>query len=263
MESTSQIRVASLRTAISMRASEIQNVRGAIIELVVKNRLLFESNHISLSIFSNHFGQSENNFIYRYPVIQYKIYKGNRKGAIGFALITGIGQGADALNILAKLHDQPFKMNNRQVTIGHHELRNSWVSLGLITEPVPYRIYRWMAFQKENYERFMQLNRLSDRLIIMEQALKGHIDRFYKDSGIPLPEGKLEVWIRSIGGEKWIPYKNAMYLTFDLVFYTNVVIPHDLGLGNSVSIGFGKTQLLPVHNNMKVPGQLMESIAEY
>jgi hypothetical protein len=189
----------------------------------------FFANKFNEILFHNH---SENgNFRYGYPLIQYKVIK-NRP------VIIGINDGADLIvkyfldidNI--QLGNKNFKNPTGNLKIENEELK--------IAENERY-IYEfqspWLGLNQNNYKKYMQLENKNE---FLKSKLVGNILSFAKG---------INWWIdKKINIDDFefvefkVNYKNRNLQGFKGRFITNIKLPNNIGLGKSVSKGFGRIE---------------------
>ncbi|MBK7886860.1 MAG: CRISPR-associated endonuclease Cas6 [Bacteroidetes bacterium] len=101
-----------------------------------------------------------------------------------------------------------------------------------------YRMRHWIALNSENYLKYRALEKVEDKLLMLEQILKGNILSMAK--GIEWNIDKqIELKIEKVEKELTVKLKGVKVSAFDLVFETNVFLPDNIGLGKSVTFGYG------------------------
>ncbi|MDY6966752.1 MAG: CRISPR-associated endonuclease Cas6 [Halobacteriota archaeon] len=167
--------------------------------------------------------------LYRYPRVQYKILD-------NIPVVLGIEEGADLLKEIydrydeIRLGDNVYKIIERGITLKE-------VEFGLSRDILSYRfITPWIALNKDNYERFYKLSRRDGRELL-RKTLVGNILSASKGLDyVVLDEIKLD--IGRIDQKKCFIKKTPL-IGFECDFMVNFLIPDYLGLGKSVSRGFG------------------------
>ena len=168
--------------------------------------------------------------LYQYPLVQYKVIDGE-------PMIFGIDKGAELLeNIVSDLgdiaiHGDPDSMRRSEISI-----RIDQENFGDSDDLESYSfVSPWMALNQKNHVRFEAADE-TEKARLLKSILKGNILSLSKTIGYRV--------------------ENRIYATFDLrrtranfknrpmtVFYgtvqVNFHIPDLLGLGKSVSRGFG------------------------
>lgn len=229
--------------------SQLKYFRGSIIEHAMRMKDVFASMQIPTDLFHNHNEESENpsDTITRFPLIQYHI--NNRR-----ASISGIGKGADALNLLV--------MNKREELHIPEGIMPTQIqhTLALQKKPIMYRMYGWLGLNEDKYDLYQKSARLMDKIPILEQSLTNSILRFSENMGWDKHQ-KIEAFIHEIGHCDYKRFKNFSLKAFDLTFGCNVALPENICIGKGCSMGYGKIQLLPnkknqiLKNRYNVPGE--------
>lgn len=211
-------RILVVTFANDLPAHDLPLFRGAVIDTVGREHVLFH----------NHEGDK---LRYRYPLVQYK-----RIG--GKAALVCVGEGADVVGEFFANNTAPLQIGDRSETfavqrvVPHNVLTQIWQSM------FTYTIRKYLPLNQENYQRYMAMDSLAEQYALLERCLTGNILSFAKSLGIHFDE-TVVVRISQVLGTKTYRYKNVRLQGFDLVFKTNVSLPDYIGLGKSVSLGFG------------------------
>lgn len=203
---------------------DIPKLRAAIIEMTKRESSLFH-NHLD-----------GNRFIYRYPLIQYKIQ--DKKPCL-----ICLKEATEDIHYLLKERDFAFNINGKKYKFEIEDVRLRYVNIQTWDKEFRYNIHNYIALNQENYEKYRQLDSLSDRIIFLEDKLKSHIKTFASEMDANMPVD-LNARILEIKNEKYIEYKGVFHLTFSLNFKTNLYIPNYVGIGKGTSIGFGIVKML-------------------
>jgi hypothetical protein len=168
-------------------------------------------------------------FIHRYPVVQCKQIKGT-------IMVIGAGQGADLLQeISGSTRELRFGETSCIITGRDPEIRDE--KFGISDEIHTYEFLTpWLALNQQNAKKFYDLKGKPDRDAFMQKILTGHLSTLAKslDYDLPAPVTcKSRVRFR----RERIHQENVM--VFLGTFGTNLTIPDYLGIGQSVSQGFG------------------------
>ena len=197
---------------------EIPAFRGAIINKVGLENILFH----------NHSG---NKFRYGYPLIQYKPI--DRSPAI-----ICINSGYDESLKLFEDTEWNFNINNKTVHAGIKHLSFDYFECGLTSNAVKYRINNWFGLNEQNFKKYTQLTANLEQKKFLEKILIGNILSFAK--GINwIVDDQIMVSADYMPNRRFFNFKNNKMAGFDLIFSTNVLLPDKIGLGKSVSRGFG------------------------
>lgn len=198
---------------------EIPAFRGGVIAKAGPEHILFH----------NHLNDRE--FLYGYPVIQYKRIGRNP------ALIC-VDYGVDEIHHLFVNRDLDILVGQRSVTLSVRNLQMDQYTLQVWEKTFDYRLYNWLALNQENYLAYQQLNGDLARTEFLEAILKANILSFAKGMKWDV-DRTISLRIDEIIKSKIVPYKQQKLLAFDVRFRSNVFLPDYLGLGKGVSLGFG------------------------
>lgn len=179
----------------------------------------------NISEFHHHTANS-----YHYPLIQYK----KIDSKIG---IIGIGKYADVLSRSVP-NIEHITTEDQKIPISSIHVTNTFFvqQRGLHT----YRFSSpWIALNEQNYEKFRTLTK-HERKKFLEKILVGNILSMYKGVGIFI-ENKIEVNILKQFSRKITAHQNQ-FVGFRLDFACNTNLPEYIGLGKSVSKGYGVIQ---------------------
>lgn len=168
-------------------------------------------------------------FIHRYPVLQCKQIKND-------LLVTGIGQGADCL----------WQLGHDQTVLGAGESSCRIITRDPAIRPEPFGIadttstYEfltpWLALNQQHAKKFYNLKGKTERDAFMQKLLTAQLNTLAKslDCEVTVPitcEAKVRF------NRERIDRENVM--VFLGKFRTNLGIPDYLGIGWSVSQGYG------------------------
>jgi len=166
--------------------------------------------------------------IYRYPLVQYKVYQ---KRPLILALEEGIGS----------IH--PLLMKQQQLTLGDKTYFD--VALDIKLQMLPMgdsrnvRRYRfitpWLALNQENFAQYMKTDE-AEKEKLLSRILIGNILSMCKSNGITV-ENQLQVTHHL----KKVPalYKGNKMEAFSGSFEVNSCIPDLCGIGKGTARGFG------------------------
>ncbi|MEM2160315.1 MAG: CRISPR-associated endonuclease Cas6 [Candidatus Nitrosotenuis sp.] len=183
----------------------------------------FMAHHFSnISEFHHH---SENS--YHYPLIQYKRIDGKLS-------IVGIDKFANLVSQNMSDIDH-ITTESEKIPVNNIAIRNSTFSR--FNNTFEYEFYSpWIALNETNYEKYKQLGK-SDKKNLLEKILIGNILSMFKGLGIFITK-KVEVNIIKQSSMPITAHENK-FVGFRLNFTCNTNLPDFLGLGKSVSKGFG------------------------
>jgi hypothetical protein len=223
-EVSKKIRILQVVFNSEIRAYEIPAFRGAIIKKVGKESLLFH-NHLN-----------DNSFLYKYPLIQYKIiYK--------HPAIVCVDYGVDEIHKFFENKDWSIKISDRWLDMKIERLNINQFTLNVWDKHFYYNIKNWIALNPANYKKYQQIDSLSERTAFLENLLKANILSFAKGIGWTVDK-PLDIRITDMQDLRPVTLKKQKVLGFNLDFKTNVFLPNYIGLGKSVSLGFGNVRAI-------------------
>lgn len=203
--------------------------------LISDSRIPRNTEHLR-GFFATHFNEYEllhqhrgTKFIYKYPLIQYRIL-GEK------ALILGIENGADVLNEIYPETGR-IKLGNIDYSIVERSVRVEKVIFGISDKFHTYTFLTpWIALNQENYDKY-QLMTYPERKDKLRNILIGNLISAAKGLNYHV-EGKIKLDFVRISTTP-CKVKQISLIGFNGEFITNFEIPNLLGLGKSVSRGFG------------------------
>ena len=191
-----------------------------------KLRGFFASGQGEGSLLHNH--GADGGGVYRYPLVQYKIVGGT-------PVVTAIEDGIPVLQPLV-ITRQELVLGNRTYPCGQLELALEDCVVGDTEEQHRYRfVTPWFGLNQENYRRYLQAG-AAERKVLLERVLAGNLLSLSKGLGVTV-ERRLAV--DAALEECSVKFKNETVMGFLGEFSVNYAIPNLLGLGKSVSRGFG------------------------
>lgn len=214
-----QIKVLTVSFDTRIESFEIPAFRGAIIEKAGRDSTLFH----------NHLGNDS--FLYKYPLIQYKTVAGR-------PTIVCIDQGVDEIHKYFENRDWSIRISDRQLEMKIFQLHMNQFTMQVWDKRWLYNIRNWIALNQENYQKYNSFESLSEQISFLESTLKANILSFAKGIGWEVNK-PIELHIKQINNQKPVKLKGNTVLGFTLDFTTNVFLPNFIGLGKSVSLGYG------------------------
>lgn len=175
----------------------------------------------------NHYDDGTN--IYKYPMVQYKVIE-------KVPTLVGLNEGAELLNDLFLkidkmiLDDREYIINNKNIYTNTFEVDvenklNYYTTLTL-----------WMALNQKNHKTYQALQTKEEKEQMLEKILIGNILSFYKAVGYTAND---KILAKIVYREKETKFKDKNMLGMAVTFITNALLPSYIGLGKSVSRGFG------------------------
>ncbi|HOK57846.1 MAG TPA: CRISPR-associated endonuclease Cas6 [Methanothrix sp.] len=196
-------------------------------EDAAKLRGFFATSFNDQTLLHHHF---TDRLIYRYPLIQYKIIQ-------GVPVILGINEGAD---VLRDVYDKfgEIRLGDRSYSVVERHICLRRERFGCAGELHAYRfVTPWLALNQENYMRYADAASWYERKEILRKILVGNILSAAKGLGYTVDE-QIRLELGRVRDEICI-LKGVMVTGIKCEFLTNFHIPDLMGLGKSVSRGFG------------------------
>jgi len=173
-------------------------------------------------------------FIYRYPVVQYKMI-GN------VPTVVGINEGAEVLKQIfdeyqeIRLGENTYQIVERGISLKDEEF-------GISDKIHSYEFATpWLALNQENYRKFYTLKGKRERDEFMRKILTGNILSMAKSLNYDVP-GQIKCDAQVHFRKDRL--KDVSVMVFTGKFQANFLIPDLLGIGKSVSRGFGAVRQL-------------------
>lgn len=193
--------------------------RGAIIEKVGRENILF------------HQHKGDTALLYAYPLIQYKVIQGQ-------ASMICLGDGVNEIHKLFNQEKWNINVNGEKMILKIDRLDLNHIILDISDKITPYQIKNWIGLNERNYALYNSVKTTEEKISILEKILIGNIISFAKGMEWEIDQ-KIELKIKDIISTKQIKFKGIPLMAFDLDFECNVSLPDYIGLGKSVSHGYG------------------------
>jgi hypothetical protein len=214
-----KIKLLTVTFDTEIRDYEIPAFRGAIVDKVGRDNILFH-NHID-----------DNKLLYKYPLIQYKTI--GKKPSIQC-----IDLGVDEIHKFFEKNNWNLTISDRMLEMKIFRLDLNQFTMQVWDKMFSYSIRNWIALNKQNYETYLTLESLGDKVSLLEKILTANILAFAK--GIEWTVDKpIVVKIKTLSETRDVKLKGRTVLGFNALFSSNVFIPRYIGLGKSASLGFG------------------------
>jgi len=217
---TQNLRICQIQfPEIELRTRDAHKLRGYFGDLFKEHAPLL----------SNHF--EDGSFRYRYPLVQYKVIRKT-------PMLIGINEGAELLTQLFLKIDH-LDIDGKQYPIHTKNISQQQERIGFSEELVEYKFNTlWMALNQENFKKFSSLKDQKEESKMLDKLLVSHVLGFFKNIDLYLEpderliaKGKLQ--------QKTTRFKDQKMLGFTGTFMINALIPDHIGIGKSVSRGFG------------------------
>ncbi len=214
-----KIRYVKIQFDKQMMPYDIPKFRGAVIEASERKSNLFH----------NHYSNEE--FIYRYPLIQYKII--NKKPSI-----ICLNEGTDDIHYLLNNREFNFRIDKEMIKFEIEEIYLKYFLLQPWNENFKYHLHNWLPLNQENYVKYNELEGLGEKIEFLDEILYKHLEIMIEELKIN-SEIKLQSKILEIKEEDFLPLKGQYLKSMKINFKTNLSLPDYIGIGKGSSVGFG------------------------
>jgi hypothetical protein len=167
-------------------------------------------------------------FIYQYPMVQYKM--------IGQTpTVIGINDGAEVLKEIYDEYDK-INLNGNEYEIVERGINYKKEDFGISEKLIKYDfVTPWFALNQHNHRKYLSSDK-EQQAELLNRNLTGNMLSMSKSLNYQVPERikchtELKARRSSLKGNEILAFKGS--------FFTNFQIPDYLGLGKSVSRGFG------------------------
>ncbi|HET8837796.1 MAG TPA: CRISPR-associated endonuclease Cas6 [Flavobacteriaceae bacterium] len=180
------------------------------------------------TVLHNHY--DDGRLRYKYPEVQYKVID-------QIPTLIGIKEGAELLpQLFLKIKNLDIdgqKYNGNTKNIAHEN-----VEAGFSSNLHTYKFQTlWMALNQQNYAKYQKVND-QEKHDMLNSILVGHILGFFRNIDLELqPHERLMSKVDVT--EKSTNFKENKMIAFQGGFVANAILPNEIGLGKSVSRGFG------------------------
>ena len=209
-----------LRLQRELRQSESARLRG-----------FFGETFCDEILFHHHL--PDGSFLYQYPRVQFKILNKT-------ALVLGFAEGSELLGKLWLKVDEA-RLGSEDLPVLESTLTRRTELLGETTDPVEYHFLTpWLALNQDNDHRYTAAHSRQERADLLEATMIGNClslaKAFGHQVGIRL---KAECYgLRQVNAAlKGVPMRG-----FVGTFRMNFFLPDKVGIGRSVSRGFGTVE---------------------
>ncbi len=219
MTSTTSITCTTLRLQLArpLRTGEAPALRG------------FFGRQFEDEVLMHNHGPNDE-LVYQYPRVQFKVLD-------RFAYLIGVNQGADLLQRLWLEIDQA-KIGSEELLVLESHMETESTMIEATGESVRYRfVTPWLALNQKNFQEYTQSKSQSFRREKLDRTLVGNCLGMCKSLGIRLSD-RITADSSSLHSMK-TTLKSQSMIGFVGTFTINLNLPDRLGLGKSVSRGFG------------------------
>lgn len=180
-------------------------------------------------LLSNHY--EDGSLRYRYPLVQYKVIEKT-------PVLIGINDGGKLLTHLF-LKIKALNIDGNTYAIQSKNISSISQDIGF-SENLHEYLFKtlWLALNQKNHKKYSQLKDEAEKDDMLRSILVGHVLSFFRNTGVELDQtqrlmAKLKVF------QKQTKFKDKSMLAFSGSFVINAILPDFIGLGKSVSRGFG------------------------
>lgn len=179
-------------------------------------------------VLHNHY--EDGRFRYKYPEIQYKVVN-------NIPTLIGIKEGAELLPQLF-LKIKNIDIDGKQYPVNAKNIEHSNVETGFSDTLHQYQFSTlWMALNQQNYSKYQKISE-KEKHEMLNSILIGHILGFFRNIELELQPherlmSKVDVQQKSTN------FKENKMVAFQGSFVVNALLPDEIGIGKSVSRGFG------------------------
>ena len=190
-----------------------------------KLRGYFANKYRENELIHNHKGDK---LIYQYPKVQYKIVD-------GVPLVCGIAEGAEVIPNIGFETDSILIDKNNMETF-QKEFMTSREKFELVDDYISYKFLTpWIALNQKNIQIYERSNGIEQEEML-RRILIGNVLSMAKGLNYSVID-TIHAWIDM--KECSVNFKNISMKAFKGSFKVNFQIPNYIGLGKSVSRGFG------------------------
>jgi len=175
----------------------------------------------------NHF--EDGSLRYKYPLVQYKVVN-------EIPMLVGLNDGAALLTELF-LKISELKINRQVYPVMQKNLDHYQAPAGMDTNLHTYRFVNlWMALNQENHSLYLNTEKPAEKQNLLNTILRNNILSFFKGVNIWVDT---PVMVKGIFSEHETQFKGNPMAAFSGEFVSNAILPELIGIGKSVSRGFG------------------------
>lgn len=168
---------------------------------------------------------------YAYPLVQYKVLD-------HVPTLVGLGEGATLLAQLF-LRVRELDIDSYAFPVLAKHIRHEQAPVGPVDDLLTYRFQTlWMALNQTNYREHIDLDD-DGRQQQLQRILRNNMLAFLKSADAYRPDMERILVKLNTRSVTHTQFKNQSMLAFTGSFITNVQLPDGIGLGKSVSRGFG------------------------
>lgn len=168
-------------------------------------------------------------FRYRYPLVQYKIFSGT-------PTIIGINEGGTVLSEICNSYNE-IRLQQETYNVLERTIEITEQPFGIADKIHKYTFLTpWFALNQKNTKIYNNMNSYGQQKELLRKTLIGNILSMSSSMGYTVPT-KIKCDLDVTAKKGWL--KEIPIIVYNGDFYCNFMIPDNLGLGKSVSRGFG------------------------
>ena len=226
-----QLRLITIRFNTPIKGHEIPAFRSALAHKV----------GLEHEWFHNHNNET-NGFHHRYPRIQYKRHRGK-------PMLVCLENGIEEIQKYFSQSDWSLDFGGQTHQMGINELRVHPFDIRIMETMNTYSIKNWMALNEANHKAYTNGSPI-EQIEILEKSLAGHIISFLKGIDCKL-DNRFNLKLDGFPETRPVKIKGITSMGFNVTFKTDVFLPNFIGLGKSVSKGYGV--VLEQRNTKRMP----------
>ncbi len=180
-------------------------------------------------LLSNHY--EDGSLRYRYPLVQYKVIDKT-------PVLVGINEGGELLTQLF-LRINQIDINGKNYAIYSKNISNQNYQVGFSEDLNEYQFKTlWLALNQDNFKKYTAFKTEAEKDDMLKRILIGHVLSLFRNIGVELKSNE-RLMAKLNVKQKQTKFKDKSMLAFSGRFVINALLPDDIGLGKSVSRGFG------------------------
>jgi hypothetical protein len=175
--------------------------------------------------------------IYRYPLIQFKIVDNTP------CIIALTDRAVEIFNDIFMSMDE-ISIEGQVIPVNEKDLKIETVEFGYTQETFMYNFSSpWIALNQNNFKQYIQLKAQEEKDEKLRRILIGNILSMAKSLDVRLSKDQVITTQLQLKETK-VTLKGKQMFGFKGIFKTNFQLPDCLGLGKSVSRGYGTVKCL-------------------
>jgi hypothetical protein len=165
---------------------------------------------------------------YKYPLVQYKVID-------HIPMLLGLNEGGELLtSLFLKIHE--IVLAGVTYPLYSKNISQQQIETGIADDLIGYRFANyWMALNSENHKEYLQLN-AEEQKVKLNQVLRNNLLSFFKGVNVWVDD---KILVKGNFKPRKSNFKDNKMIVFEGDFVANVMLPEYVGIGKSVSRGFG------------------------